>query len=368
MVRDQPLCATKGGRVNRPGGDVLMVRVDGGPEIGAGHAMRCMALAQAWQRTGGCVVFLMAPGGDALKDSIQSMNIRVYPMNERPGSLADADAVAANAKREHVSWLVLDGYHFGVAYQERLKGKTDIPLLYIDDYGHLAKYITDLVLNQNISAQIALYPNKGSCTELLLGTEFVLLRKEFLALRDRERQLPERARNILITLGGSDVDNCTQNVIEALRLIQDEPFAVKVILGPLNQHAAQLHEACAAMPHTIELLHHVNNMAEVISWADLAISGAGSTYWEMALLRLPALLIILDTNQEKIALCLGEKGAACNLGWWNVLDPQTLTSALRETARDQELRKQMSELGHSLVDGLGADRVIKRMGVELCNA
>ncbi len=93
--------------------------------------------------------------------------------------------------------------------------------------------------------------------------------------------------------------------------------------------------------------------------ADIAISAGGSTCWELAFLGLPALFIVTADNQRGIAQGLGEAGAAVNLGWAGDLEPARLSQALTTLLYDRTQREEMSLRARQMVDGLGANRVLK---------
>ena len=76
---------------------MLLVRADAGPQIGSGHFMRCLALAQAWQEQGGTAIFLMAPGAETLGNRLKHDNIREVRLSSQPGSLADAKETSETA-------------------------------------------------------------------------------------------------------------------------------------------------------------------------------------------------------------------------------------------------------------------------------
>src|SRR6202035_2187121 len=100
-------------------------------------------------------------------------------------------------------------------------------------------------------------------------------------------------------------------------------------------------------------------MAPLMRWADTAISGAGGTVWELAHLGLPAIVIALSQDQRAIARGLAENDVAVSLGWHANLSEERIGDALRRLLADRERRQAMSERGRKLVDGRGAERVVK---------
>ena len=116
----------------------------------------------------------------------------------------------------------------------------------IDDIAHLDHYVADIILNQNINAKELSY----SCelgSKLLLGTDYVLLRDEFLTYKNLKRESPKVAKKILITMGGSDPDNMSLNILESLNQISIKGLEIKVVVGPNNLHLQSLKKATYVM-------------------------------------------------------------------------------------------------------------------------
>ena len=305
----------------------LLIRADGGEKIGLGHLMRCRALAQAWEEAGGSVRF--ASEGE---------------------SAAQTAEIAASMDAE---WVVVDGYQFGAGYVDTLQ-QAGFRVLFVDDNGHADSYTAELVLNQNLHASDALYSNRGQSTGLLLGPHYALLRREF-RLAARERNTPPAARKLLITLGGSDPHNVTTKVLRAVALLDMPDLEPVVVAGAANRRNP------AKLPFPARVEKDPPNMAELMAWADVAVSAAGSTCWELAFMGLPAIAIVCADNQQNVAESLHQAGSVESLGDQSMLSSSDIAAALRCLMRSQRMRRSMSERGRAIVDGHGATRVVERM-------
>ena len=335
---------------------VLMLRADAGVRMGTGHVMRCLALAQAWQDLGGRAIFAMAESTEAIEERLKLENAEVVRLAIPAGTLADADCLATLAQGRDADWVVVDGYHFGPDYQRALKGK-GCRILFLDDYGHGERYVADLVLNQNAQANPDFYKDRSSESRLLLGSRYVLLRREFRAWQKWPRVITSVASRILVTLGGSDPEDVTSRVLQAVDEVQDQRLEVVVIAGGSNPHLASLHRHISQAQHDVRLVKNAENMAELMAWADVAVSAAGATCWEMCLLGLPAVVVDLAPNQVPIARELHRRGIAIYAGSANALSPSAIAGPLCEILRSVERRSTMSRMGRELVDGNGAARV-----------
>lgn len=335
----------------------LLIRADATAEIGTGHVMRCLALAQAWQDTGASAAFLCARLPEALEPRLKAEALELRRLDLEPGSKEDAFATASIALETGAGWVVTDGYEFGAEYQKALKD-SGLRVLFIDDYGHADSYCADLVLNQNIYAEEAIYARREPTTQLLLGPRYALLRREFLRWRDWERTTPDVARKVLVTMGGSDPANVTGRVLSALSTLRVEGLEVEVVVGAANPNMSALQDLVSRFPVPVRLETGVTDMPELMAWADLAVSAAGSTSWELLFMGLPALVVPLADNQEPVARALVAQRAVMSFPR-SGLDP--LGPAAEKLCRDPARRGVMSSRGKGLVDGRGANRILTCM-------
>lgn len=339
----------------------LLIRADGGVQIGTGHIMRMLALAQAWQAAGGTVTLVANDSlPAALIERLQNEGVKVHLLDIAPGSIDDAAKVAALAHELTAQAVVVDGYHFKAAYQKLLK-EAGLRLLFVDDNGHAEYYYADFVLNQNIHADAAFYANREPYTQLLLGTKYTLLRREFWPWRGWQREIPAVARKLLVTMGGADPDNITGKALAALDSVEIDGLEVTVIVGSSNPHAAELEAIAAQSRHIVHVERNVNDMPSLLAWADMAVSAGGSTTWELAFMGVPTALIVLADNQVTIAKGMSEQGAALSLGWHENLTKHTITSVLCHLAYEVEQRRELSKRSGQLVDGEGSKRVVRSL-------
>jgi UDP-2,4-diacetamido-2,4,6-trideoxy-beta-L-altropyranose hydrolase len=349
---------------NMTGEAALLIRADATASMGTGHAMRCLSLAQAWQDAGGFCIFAMADVTPAVRQRIEAEHCEVVTMQGTAGSVADSDQIAGLARERKISKVVVDGYQFGADYQRSLKS-AGLETLYIDDYGQADHYTADIVLNQNVSAGERLYPNRESHTRLLLGPRYALLRREFTIWRNSARNIPSIARKVLITLGGSDPENLTTAALESLASVKLENLEAVVVVGGSNPNFESLRHAGLKLADQrsmkVDVRRDVTNIAELMAWADIAISAAGSTCWEFCLLGLPALLMDVAKNQTAVARELDRLQCAVHVGSAQDVSVERLGRELERLLESQALRETLSARSRELVDGEGARRVVSAL-------
>jgi len=342
--------------------NTLIIRADATPEIGTGHVMRCLALAQAWLDKGGKVVFISHCESDALRQRLIAEGIDLISVDKSHPDPADWNFTSGILDQlktlgtERDPWLVVDGYHFDAEYQKSIKA-AGYKLLWIDDYGHADHYYADLVLNQNISADPFLYNNREPYTQLLMGISYVLLRREFKRWQGWQREIPPIAQKVLVTLGGADPENVTLKVIQALKRVEVPGLEARIIVGPANPHREVLEVEVAGAEH-LQLANNAANMPELISWADLAVCAGGSTFYELAFMQLPSFVIVIAENQKLNVAYLQKQHLCRNISYWPALDLTEISKAMKRLIFNEKIRKEMSEKLRRTVDGLGDRRII----------
>ncbi|AEE96751.1 UDP-2,4-diacetamido-2,4,6-trideoxy-beta-L-altropyranose hydrolase [Mahella australiensis] len=333
----------------------IAIRADGGYNIGMGHIMRCMALAQALRDKGCNVCFITRH--DSSVEAVLKMRlgsgINVIPIESHDALNNELEQLSKIIHQYAIDALVVDHYGADQAYLIETKKMVD-ELLTIDDLNCFT-FPSDIVINGNIYAPDMEYRSLYGNTKFLLGPQYLLMRQEF-------RNLPKRCVNdnverILITMGGSDLMGLTAKILRALRGIGGD-IAIDVVMGAASNDKDAV-EMEVSRTSNVNLLYDVDDMAELMFKADLAISAAGSTLYELAACGVPAITLIQADNQVAGAEGMAKAGCAVNLGWGDRADLADMKHVIKMLTEDKIKRQCMADIGQSIVDGLGAMRCVK---------
>lgn len=280
------------------GAIILLICADATPRIGTGHIMRCLALAQAARLRGIAVRFACKIAVPWVRDRLLKEGIPFTEVQgEVPMTEAPADVLARWAGMPTPTWVIFDGYHFGLDCQQAVRAAGS-KLMVIDDYAHLPEYSCDILLNQNVGAEKFAYI--GDIGQKLLGPRYVLLRQEFFKARERARRrvFPSIPKKILVTLGGGDFINFLEKIASELCLPQLKGRKVRVIQGAMSKD--RIKTAFAACPASLEVLPRIDDMPTLLLDTDLCITAGGSTCWELCCLGVPFLTVEVAENQHGI--------------------------------------------------------------------
>ena len=340
--------------------------------------MRCLTLADVLKQKGAEVSFICREHAGNLISFIQEKGFNVHALAKvsRPadfqkndsklfhaewlGTSQEQDAQACQPLLEkiHPDWVIVDHYALDQTWQACLK-PTYKKLMVIDDLAD-RMHQCDVLLDQTFGRQESDYRQLVPSTcKLLMGSQFALLRPEFAEWRSyslQRRENPE-FKNLLITMGGVDAENVSEQVLESLKITQlPDDITITVVMGGTAPHLNAVRVAAESMPYPTEVKVGVANMAEIMANADFAIGAAGATTWERCTLGLPAIHIILAENQQDIAFTLAKQGVAEAIQKENLLTqlPRMLTQSIDRLA---SLLKNAA----LIVDGNGSQLVVDTM-------
>ena len=310
---------------------------DAGPDVGGGHVMRSVTLAQAMIARGADCVFAERPGVAAVLSAFA------------PDLGLTRDATHADA-------VVFD--HYGLEVHDHLSLAQGRPVLVIDDLAD--RFLGgDMVLDAGPARKEADYRGlTAEGTRLLLGPMYAPVRPEFAAVRDgtlARRQAGGAVHRILVSLGLGDLDGISARVVRRL-LPRAGAARIDVVLGEGALSHAWLQQAAAADPR---LSIHVNSnrMAALTAGAEAAIGAGGSSTWERCVLGLPSILLVLAPNQRPAARAMADQGAALVVDTSSPTFEASLDEAVGMLLADAALRARLTEASAKVCDGLGAGRV-----------
>lgn len=313
----------------------IAFRVDASLQMGTGHVMRCLTLADALAAQGADCLFICREHQGNLIEHIRNKGYRVYALLVLPpsdtGSLAehspphshwlgatqveDATACTAILAEVNPDWLIVDHYALDARWELALKAHCR-KLMVIDDLAdrpHLGDLLLDQTFGRDAEDYRAWVPT--NC-RLLCGSQYALLRPEFAALRDYslQRRANPQLRQLLITMGGVDKDNATGQVLEALRgCALPAQCQITVVMGTTAPWLAEVSRQAQSMPWLTTVMVGVSDMAQLMADSDLAIGAAGATSWELCCLGVPSLLICTAANQRAVITALASVSAIVEL-------------------------------------------------------
>lgn len=330
---------------------MLLIRADGNPEIGTGHIMRCLSLADAFREKGREIIFVTAE--PHFRPVIQRRGYPCLVLGTSYDQMErEVPLVRSILAERQPELVILDSYFATASYMKAIKDVA--PLLYIDDR-NAYDYPVNAVVNYNIYGPEMPYPQDKAC---FLGPRYALLRKEFQGLG--EHVIKEQMANILISTGGTDPYHVALRCAEYL---QGRPIdgnsTFHIVVGAMNRDAMEL-ERISGECSCIKLHKQVTDMCSLMLQCDAAVSAAGTTLYELCACGLPTVTYILADNQlqgarafqeENLMPCVGDVRKDARFA-------RRILDGLREL-NSVKLRQETARRMQALVDGAGARRLVE---------
>jgi spore coat polysaccharide biosynthesis predicted glycosyltransferase SpsG len=197
-------------------------------------------------------------------------------------------------------------------------------------------------------------PAPGAITD----PRYLALRSEFAELHRRPRLSRRALSEIMVLQGGSDTYGFTPKIVRALRRVPGD-FRLSVVVGPAYRHHAGLSRAVAALRRPVEVLRNPDNLASRMAHADLAITAGGNAMYELACVGTPSIVVSGERLDVPSAADLAHRGAAINLGFGTDVSEQAIAEAVNRLASRPDWRRRMGKCGKRVVDGRGAERIVR---------
>lgn len=356
----------------------IVFRADASIQIGTGHVMRCLTLADELARQGHDCWFIcrehLGHLGDLIVSKGHSLNLLPAPVDTPPQQNRSAsDNYArwlgvpwqedANQTLEVIAplkpdWLVIDNYALDAQWERTFSSAVG-NIMVIDDLAN-RPHECALLLDQNLGRVAADYDGllPAEC-QRLIGPRYALLRPEFAALREQSlsRRKISELKRILISLGGVDRTNVTGQILKAIAHSSlPASTELDIIMGASAPYLDEVRQQAAQLSFHATVSVNVQDMAERMCLADLSIGAAGSTSWERCCMGLPSVTVILAENQRAIAGALAKYKAGLLVDIPQVTEE--LAGLIEMYSGDVEMRHFLSQNAAQVCDGAGANRVV----------
>ncbi|MEV1017952.1 spore coat protein [Micromonospora sp. NPDC049801] len=278
------------------------LRCDAGPRRGVGHLVRCLALAEEFLARGAHVaVFGTVERVGWASAELAARGIKLHPGPESPSELVEA------ARRHDLDVVVLDSYELDPAAAGALRAAGILTLAVID--GDSRGQDADLYLDQNFGARPPDLPGR-----LLAGSGYALLRDSVVTARPatpRPATTVGRPR-VLAFFGGTDAVGAAPALTRVL-LATGHPLDLTVVVGR-PEIEAELEAISPGRGQVVRPVPPTGSLPTLITEADLVISAAGTSTWELCCLGAPAALVCVVDNQRESYTRVVRHGLAAGLG------------------------------------------------------
>lgn len=327
----------------------VLIRCDGDYEIGLGHVVRCLALADELTERGCRVTFAMRVG----PLGVARVEPR-YPVlqAEQGGKALDYEAWLRRCLEETAARVLILDVRDGLprTVVERLRTNGTL-IVTIDDPEE-----------KRLAADLAFYPPVPQVKEvdwsdfkgtLYTGWEYVILRKEFAAAHERPRN---KTPKVLVTMGGSDPKGLTLKALKALKRVKG-PLHIYIVIGSGFRQRKELDTLLEDTNHNFIIHENVQDMAALMAECDIAVASFGVTAYELAAVGTPAILLSLTKDHERSAQAFVDAQLVESLGLYLKVPLSSVSKSIGNLLNDRRKREDMTKRTTYLMIGKGSQRI-----------
>lgn len=348
----------------------IMIRVDGSSHIGIGHVMRCLTLARCFSESGFSIDFYSINYSVNIRNKIIDSGFNVFDLPDlRIEHLSDLEPInniqqltdVDNCKAlmtGNYTLIIIDNYRFGHIWEKEMS-KLCNKLIVIDDLAN-RDHFCDFLIDQNIgrkkSEYIDLVEKK---TKLMLGLDYVILRKEFkeYILKSKiKRRNTRNIDNILICFGGG---NATDLIIKTTDSVIESGYLGNINIV-ISSDFPNIDDIVNKYKDNKKIVVDVDviSMSLAIYNADLSIGAFGSMSWERCCLGLPSISIQIADNQKYIAESLDKMGVSIKSV---ISDIPKHIKRLTDDENTLEEWHDISRKSFDICDAFGVERILSEV-------
>ncbi len=330
--------------------------------------MRCLAFAQGLGGTGVKSVFVIRDYEPRVAGLIRDYGYDVEIIPGDSSFTGDALLTTQFVSKYSAELLITDLSHAdNLAILDEYRryfpalSAARISMINIDDLIKI-DFPFDIQIIPYYGADKRNYRSNGS-TKLLLGPAYFIFRQEFIAAARVNHRIKEDAQNILVTMGGSDPLNLTMKIAEALLRLDRTSLNIRIVIGAGFAASArqELEKILKSYQGNYELLTGSHNMAELMLWSDLAITGGGLTKYETAVTGTPNIIISHFEQEAARTREFEGGGSTLHLGLISEINEHDIEESIERLLKDYALRTEMAKRGRNMVDGKGMERIISEI-------
>jgi len=351
----------------------VLIRADGSKEIGMGHIMRSLALARELKRKKIEPVFVVKNSDPKLVARVEKAGFLAEWIKGDPEVADEALQLKKIYEKNSCSGIILDICNELVVesaenyelYVNFIREDIDPYFAIIDDFYYM-DFPADLLVDPNAGAEKKRAPQCAK-TKCLLGPQYFIFRDNFLKELGKKHAVEKEVRDIVVTFGVSDERSVSVKTARALSLLEHpEKLVVKFVFGLQDKkRERKISKELKGFRGTHSFLYSPKNFASVLGSADIAITAAGLTKYETALLGVPNITVSEAMHQHRLMKDFNALGTTIYLGYGAKVATDGIRETLSKLIGDYSLRKELSSKARKVVDGKGAERIATRIKRDL---
>lgn len=348
----------------------IWIKTNGNGTIATGHVRRCLNIADALERRGVEILFILSDGDSEevfrllCEEDKHDFPYRVLGtvFSDPMGDIPVLDELLAEAAPDFflIDSLFVTPEYISSVKECAKKHAADVKIGYIDDFNKM-----DCPLDIDINYDLRASEADSLATVKLLGGKYAPLGKQF---RDSEYIVKDMATRVFLSSGGTDPFHIIQDILTEIyessspcrNILDLTGIQCDVIIGALfdEKYKKDLYEM-AQRHDTITLYEGVGSMVEVMQKCDFAVSAGGNTLYELCAVGVPTVVYSIADSQVEPARGFDMAGAAKYAG--DARNDRRLVQKIvtwgTAAIDNVGFRTRMSQKAREAIDGKGTERI-----------
>ena len=343
----------------------LIFRIDANPEIGLGHLMRCLSLADYMRDHGHTSTFLSYNLTENYLSRCSNHHVHFLKDMKSIKNIDVKDDFLISKRfvdSLKPDWLVVD--HYSLSNNWLLMMKAEFPslkILVIDDTAQ-NNFSCDILLNQNYGFRVQDYEyNYANCSKYLMGSEYALLRPEFNRNIEDAKKIRADSKlrdTFLVSTGGTYNEKLNLIIFKALSQLPEKPKIQ--FLSPFDLRNKEIFKDILTLNLNLELIEQKDFLKSMLS-SSIYIGAGGSINWERSCLGLPGIVFSMAENQSRIIEKLEDQGSVIDLGYYNSIKEVKVIDSIEKVRNDKLFYSKMVKASFAVTEGKGAELVTKEL-------
>ncbi len=272
----------------------ILIRADSSSYIGTGHIMRDLVLAKKFSKDQ--IIFSTQDLEGNINHKIKESNYNIEILNNN-----NFEELNKLIKKLNIDMIIIDHYEINYDFEKKLKEQNSKLKIFVFDDTY-EKHYCDILLNHNIYADEKKYTNlvPKDC-ELKCGTNYTLLREEFLEAKKQKQTIKKenRLKTLFIAMGGTDHKNLNITILKNIKIVCKKNIKVNLVTTTANRNLEKLKRYCKDK-EWINLHINSKEVANLMNQSDFAIITPSVTANEAYFLNLPFIAIKTAKNQKQM--------------------------------------------------------------------
>lgn len=327
--------------------------IEASQQIGMGHLMESLVLAEYFMSQNRCVHFIVNPY-EPCRAELQKRGMSFTEHN-----IEEVDEVARCIEQKNAASLIINHRKVSLTSLERFYSK-ECTITVIDQLGNIP-IICDLLINKAIVPEWLQYDFVKGKPRCCFGADYAILKDSVTEIRSQQKIFAKVKYTVLVSMGGVDRTGATLRIMEALRLLKN--VRKEIVVGSGFAHWQQLQELYKEYNDpTFVISKGVDDFERRISEADLVISAGGNTLYEISCLGTPGIVLWEDPHECLQGEAFEDKGSVVCLGNGLNTPTETITESIDKLLKDVTRRENMRQCAIEMVDGFGKRRIASMIG------